>query len=46
MVREQSYHQGRDALLAPATEVHRELGYRQATGIDEPLAYPGILPLP
>lgn len=46
MVREQSYHQGRDALLAPATEVHRELGYRQTTGIDEPLAYPGILPLP
>jgi hypothetical protein len=46
IVRDQGFHQGRDALLAPATEVHRELEYRQATGVDQPLANPDILPLP
>ncbi len=46
IVRQQSFHQGRDALLSPASEVYREVGHRQSTGISQPLASPGIRPLP
>ena len=44
LVRQQSFHRGRDPLLAPASEVYQKVDHRQPTGIDQPLANPGIRP--
>jgi hypothetical protein len=38
IVREQSFTEGRDATLAPVTNVHRRVDAGQATGIEAPLA--------
>lgn len=43
IVREQSYKLGRDALIEPAREVHREVEYQQSTGIEQEFTNPGLL---
>lgn len=43
IVRAQSYRDGRDAPLLPATEVHREIEAGAPTGLERPVTGPGFL---